>query len=297
MTALHRFILPAFLLLGVSLAGAQADAIIPDAHLTFTTIDVPGYSLIQIDGINSAGDMVGFYGQNGSGPVSGFLYRNGSFTFFDYPGQPVTVPNGINDSGLIVGYATQTASQEYKVVGFLYDGTSFTTLQDGNNQETAGQGINNAGVVVGRVGTLGTTRGFMLLNGRYEILQFPGQYVYGLATGINNFSEVTGYTDYDAYIYKNGKFRKVDFPGAQLTAAMGVNDGGIVVGWYNPTDTNEYHGFVRKGGKFISFSYPGAVWTFALGINNSGQIVGAYTFDKVIYHGFLTSPVSDVDFE
>ncbi len=49
----------------------------------------------------------------------------------------------------------------------------------------------------------------------------------------------------------------------------------------------------RNGG----FSYPGAMWTFASDINNSGQIVGTYSFDRIAYHGFVTSPITSADFD
>lgn len=280
---------------------AQSGSAIPDAHLTFTTIDVPGASITEVNGINTAGDMVGFSGDNLIGPLSGFLYSNGTFTSFDYPGQTVTVPGGINDSGLIVGYATQNADQRTSVVGFLYDGAAFTTLKDGSNSATYGFGINNAGVVVGEAGSLFASKGFSLANGRYKTINFPGSYIYALANGVSDHSLVVGTTvsgssDF-GYVTKNGHFRNVDVPGAQQTAALGVNDQGIVVGWYNPTGTNEFHGFAFQKGQYVSFSYPGAVWTLATGLNKSGQIVGTYSFDRVAFHGFVTSPIAAADFK
>jgi hypothetical protein len=55
--------LPMVLLLLVPLIHAQVetDTIIPDAHVTFTTIDVPGSGVTNVLGINSDGDMVGNY--------------------------------------------------------------------------------------------------------------------------------------------------------------------------------------------------------------------------------------------
>jgi hypothetical protein len=280
---------------------AQSASVVTDLNLTFTTIDVPGASITEINGINSAGDMVGFSGDNLIGPLSGFLYSNGSFTTFDYPGQTVTVPGGINDSNLIVGYATQNADQRTSILGFLYDGTNFTTLKDGANSVTEALGINNSGVVVGSAGSFNATKGFALVNGKYKTINFPGSYNYGFASGMNNHGIVVGWTSSGSsefgYTFKNGKSRNVDFPGAQATAATGVNDNSVVVGSYNPTNTNDYHGFAFKNGKFVSFSYPGAVWTFATGINKSGQVVGYYSFDRAAFHGFATSAIADADFQ
>jgi len=148
--------------------------------------------------------------------------------------------------------------------------------------------------VVGGAGTIYTTKGFEMLSGRYRAVNFPGAYVYGFAAGINNAGTVIGTADACSYIYKNGQFKNIDVPGANRTAALGINDSGIVAGWYFSTSCN--CSFVYKNGKFLSFSYPGAVFTAAAGINASGQIVGEYTFDYQTYHGFLTSPITQADF-
>ncbi|HMH00606.1 MAG TPA: hypothetical protein VK555_04285, partial [Terriglobales bacterium] len=180
------------LLLSLAIPSAAAQTVIHDANITFTTIDVPGAGYTGIFGINTAGDMVGNYGQNTNQDSYGFLYRNGTFTYFDYPGQSVTVPTGINDSGVIVGYAGTEP-----VVGFLYDGTTFTTIKHGSDSATFTDGINNAGEVVGGTGTIYTTKGFAMLGGRFKPLNVQGGYVYVYGSGVNNFGTVVGWTDYD----------------------------------------------------------------------------------------------------
>jgi uncharacterized membrane protein len=306
MISLRRFILPTLLLfclsqLSVPATHAQSDPAISDVHLTLTTIDVPGAKITAINGINTAGDMVGFYGQDDFGPLSGFLYHESVFTYFNYPGQPETFPGGINDSGLIVGAATQTPDKRFTVLGFLYDGTTFTKFRDGSNNVTYGYGINNAGIVVGASGaTLGSWNGFQMRNGIFKDIDFPGNPIYGWATGINNHGKIVGFDNFDtyyhAYIYYHGEFKNIDFPGAIHTAALGLNDSGIVVGWYCLSGSACY-AYAFKNGKYISFRYPHARATYADGINSAGQIVGAYTFDYQTSHGFVTSPITDADFE
>src|SRR5437773_12498902 len=101
MTHLAKLVFAVFLLfLCVPLASAQ---------LTYTSIDVPGAGYTSVQGINTAGDMVGYYGNTSNGPFHGFLLRGGNFTFFDYPGAGSTVASKINDSGLIVGYTPGVA--------------------------------------------------------------------------------------------------------------------------------------------------------------------------------------------
>jgi probable HAF family extracellular repeat protein len=94
----------------IALAGAQQKVTtiqLPggrNAEITFTTIDVPGAFSTAVHGINTNGDMVGFYSNTQNGPYHSFIYRGGTFTPFDYPGAISTYATGINDSGLIVGF-------------------------------------------------------------------------------------------------------------------------------------------------------------------------------------------------
>ena len=297
MTFLPRFTLSLILVLSAPavyapLAQAQSPSVITNVNLTFTTIDVPGAVYTGVWGINKTGDMVGNYGQNANLDSHGFLYSNGTFTYFDYPGAIVTVPMGINDSGMIVGYTGQNP-----VVGFLYDGTAFTTVRRGNDSATYTFGINNAEEVVGGTGTIYTTKGYEMRDGHYKKITFPGQYVYGYASGINNLGVSVGWTSSPehGYAYRNGTFRSVDFPGADGTEAWGINDSGIIVGWY-AAPGGCVCGFASKNGKYISFSYPGAD-TYAVRINAFGEVVGQYTFDYQIFHGFVTSPITAADFK
>jgi len=289
---LHKQALAVCLLvLCVPLAYSQEQgeaAPIKTINPTFTTIDVPGAAYTEAMAIDTVGDIVGSYGRNSASDSTGFLYTNGVFTFFSYPGSVFTIPLGINDSGVIVGHAGQSP-----VVSFLYDGIGFTTLQDGADSATFASGINNAGIIVGGAGTIYTTRAFMMRNGHYRTIKFPGNYVYAQAEAINNFGEIVGYGDDCGYAIKNGKFRHVEIPGAMRTAALGINDGSAIAGWYTRSGpcTVLDCAFVLINGTYYSFAYPGAMGTFATGINNSGKVVGVYLLNDNSLHGFVTDPV------
>src|SRR5205823_6873 len=162
-------------------------------------------------------------------------------------------------------------------------------------------GLDNAGDLVGGTGTIYTSKGFELSGGQYKRISPPGSYVYVYATGVNNFGEVVGFTnnggDQRGFAFKGAKFRSILFPGATATEVWGVNDQGIVVGWYQQgSPPYDFYAFALKNGKYISFNYPGTRGTFASGISASGQIVGEYTFDFSTYHGFVTSPITAADF-
>ena len=67
----------------------------------------------------------------------------------------------------------------------------------------------------------------------------------------------------------------IDFPGAVLTNAQGINAQGEIVGFYTDA-AGRAHGFVQSGGHFRSIDYPNATATQALGIGPAGDIVGTY---------------------
>ena len=91
-------------------------------------------------------------------------------------------------------------------------------------------------------------------------------------------------------------FSPIDFPGAVLTNAQGINAGGEVVGFYSDT-AGKTHGFVTSGGEYRSVDYPGAKSTQLRGIGPSGDVVGAYQRQDesgaVPIHGFLLTRHGD----
>jgi hypothetical protein len=263
-------------------------------NLTLTTIDVPGAMNTSVLGINSAGDMVGYW-YNGTGATStGFLLSGGNFTFFNYPGGDATLGFGINDSGLISG--TALIAQDTGSVGFLYDGTTFTTISVRGMQNTLVYGLNNVADIVGADGGASANQAFERIGSRFRnVTPPPGGYISAGATGINNFGEVVGYAGSNGFAFKQGTFQTVAFPGAS-TSARGVNDNGIIVGNYEICAPCAFHGFALMHGKYISLDYPGATATYADGLNNAGQIVGTYSLDGgLTFHGFVSSPVIDTD--
>ena len=69
-------------------------------------------------------------------------------------------------------------------------------------------------------------------------------------------------------------FTNIDFPGATGTSALGINDAGQIVGYYEASDGTS-HGFLLSGGTFTTIDDPGLPGVLPIGINNSGTIVGS----------------------
>jgi uncharacterized membrane protein len=268
--------------------------------LTFTTITVPGAINTNVLGINNNGEMVGYYFDSGTGGTgSGFLLAGGQFTFLNYPGADLTEAVGINDSGLISG--TAYMNQNLSSVGFTYNGTAFTPIQRTNETYTEAHGINNSGNVAGGFGDFGSNYAFDLVGSRFRnVTPPPGGWITAIADAINNLGEIVGVTTgsgTNGFSFNRGKFQTITVPGSYSeTQAWGVNDNGIVVGFYN-CDSCLINAFALLNGKYLTFSYPGAMETFAFGINKTGQIVGSYTFDQQTYYGFVTNPITAADFD
>ena len=286
--------------------GAQTPLLAPELNVSFTTIDVPGFDITNVLGINTAGELVGNYAMASNSFGYGFLYNAGTFTSFSYPGSNSTLAFGINDSGLIVG--TAYIRQDTAAVSFLYDGSTFTTIRaPGGKSYTIANGIDNAGDIVGGAGFFGGNEAFERIGTQYKNVTPPGAHTLVYATAVNNLGQIVGWTDgsppcdagsFDCgFYYQGGKFRTLVVPGSSgYTEPWGINDSGTVSGWYSACNPGCYnHGFVLMHGTYFTLDYPGALETYATAINASNQVVGSYTFDQQVYHGFVTSPITEAD--
>ena len=84
------------LLLGVSPRGDAAEQ-----RYTFATLDPPGAEFTTAGAINSAGQIVGYYGAGGL--RHGWLLSGSRFSTIDAPGAQFTQASGINTAGEVAG--------------------------------------------------------------------------------------------------------------------------------------------------------------------------------------------------
>src|SRR5437868_13199498 len=129
--------------LSTALAVLWASAVFGADNNRFIQIDYPGGSATQAWGINSRGDIVGFYTAADKSD-HGFLTNGGSFRPIDYPGAAVTFANGVNPQGDIVGEFGETAASPHH--GFLLsaDGV-YTVFNFPGAASTLFEGINSRG--------------------------------------------------------------------------------------------------------------------------------------------------------
>jgi probable HAF family extracellular repeat protein len=227
---------------------------------TFTTENFPDSMMTQVVGINNTGTTVGFYvDQNGNThgftDVSGNAAAvQGQFATVDFPGSIFNQLLGANDKGQAAGYYSMSQNNSTPDTPYVYDeqGAVFQVIvipgAIGGAQAT---GINNSQQISGfYIDANGVNHGFLLNFGRLVTLDAPGS-IFTQALGLNNNGQVVGqYMDAQenthgfVWTAQNG-FTTVDDPnGIGTTIVNGINDAGVLVGFYGTSPVNT--GFVAQ---------------------------------------------------
>jgi uncharacterized membrane protein len=259
----------------VLLVGLAASAATAAATVEPTTIDVPGSSGTRAYGINKAGDIVGTYVV--SDPVAvnshGFLLENGRFTTIDFPGGFGTEAYGINAAGQIVGVYWDNQGAALGSHGFLLSGGRFTRIDGPHAVVTRALGINEGGQIVG-VYTVKRPSGIPGSESGGPLRRlFDHRYAYDYGHG---------------FVYANGRFTNVDFPGAahgEQTLARGISAAGRVVGTYLDR-AYVTHGFMLAKGNYMTVDVPGSRETVAAGVNGADEIIGHFSYPAGYGPGF-----------
>jgi len=296
----------AFVVAGLLTASAWAQT------FTFAPINVPGGFNTEARGINSSGEIAGFYQTNttctetvldirymSSCTKHGFTYINGTYKTVDVPGAVSTVVNGLNDYGDLVGTYT---TNDGGIHGFLWLHTG--TIRAINPPAgysgyiTIPMSVNKYLTVVGEWGG----GSFRWVNGKttsVAVNSDPGCANCNGLTGISNSGTMVGFsmkgdswrgylkrgTDFDFF----PKFENGDsFTDAVNDKAdiVGYGGGGVNAYFAKTVESNEGTTDVEKSPVYLSFAYPNSTMTLAFGVNDTRSIVGAYQDGNGI-HGFL----------
>ncbi len=199
---------------------------------------------------------------------------------------------GVNTSGEVVGYVYEQQETQLSSFGFIYNHGVLTQVKSPlageNNAVTQLFGVNSSGEIVGDFAGFSASddnHGCFLLSplltytyfGEGTSLDFP----YLLALGINSIGEIVG-SSFGADGIKRGfeltagKYTYFSAPGAQVTSASGINNGGMIVGSTSTTSLSSTQGFLYNGTSFTIVSYPNSTSTFLTGINDAGTAAGYY---------------------
>jgi uncharacterized membrane protein len=219
----------------------------------FKVIDVVGSSSTQVKCMNARGEAVGFYADFNFN-LHGFYWFRGRFRTIDVPFSVETRAEGINDAGVISGEYVDEQGNEH---GYLLHDTELETIDVPNSFSTDVWMVSNDGWQAGDYSSATTVLAYVRSShGSYITLEIPGS-IAASARSINSRHEIVGRWDDDSapgdplacatqchgfYWYK-GQSEDIRFPGASYTIALGINDGGSIVGRYVDPSNNE-HGFI-----------------------------------------------------
>lgn len=209
-----------------------------------------------VSGINNFGQIVG------SCTDGAFVrHRNGDITVLNFPGAEGTVASGINDYGHVVGqyWGTLFGQGLQRFHGFLWKEGEYMTIDAAfpDAMFTSLSGINNAGQIIGTY-----------------LHQRPGS------------NDLNDYDREIAFLYDNGSFTSLDFPGATApfvccgatTLPMDINNAGQILGsTYDGTGNLRF--FLYDDGKyFVIMGLPDDVADFgsAWGLNDHSAIAGTF---------------------
>lgn len=261
------------------------------AQGTYTQIDYPGAVLSVAEGIDTAGDITGWY-LDSSGLAQGFLLTDGVFTVIDKPGSLDTYLFGINDVGQVVGTT-------HEGTGFVYDlqTQTFSPIKYPGAGFTSAISINNTGTIVGQFDNHSDLQGFQFDGSTYsKIMPKGGNDTY--VGGITAAGEIVGTTSTSSgtvnFALSGGKFRQITIPNAPTAEVLGINPlGTALTGSYEPV-AGTAAGFVYQRGKLRTLTFPGgSTFTQAVAINAAGQVVGSFIDSTGAQHGFLWTPPAD----
>jgi uncharacterized membrane protein len=222
------------------------------------------------------------------------------FTSIDVPGAKVTVVEGINDLGHVVG-SSMVDVFDPRSTGFVLADGQFKAINVPGATSLTPQSINKHGSIVGSLVENGTQKAFLFENDQLTIFDVPASEVcLSSAFTINNRGQVVGeYLDQcnvgnrqHGFLYDDGKFSSIDFPGADGTVVNGINNEGDIVGFFYgaPAGGMTTSGFIKKNDRafrVVDVPFPGTISTSVNGINNDGDMVGTFSSNDMGVGSFV----------
>jgi probable HAF family extracellular repeat protein len=207
----------------------------------YTTIDDPDVANGFALGINDVGQIVG---NNG---FLSYLYdlQTQTFTPINFPNAKAnTSASAINNAGTIVGSLT---INNICCTGFELKSGSYRTVTRQGSSDTQLSGINNLAEAVGADVVDFVSDNFLYFRGGFKSIRVPA--AFPTTVGINDSGALVGAYrpspksgSLQGFLYQNGTFQEIAFPGSVSGDTLGVNNSGEVVGSFADADQN-LHGF------------------------------------------------------
>jgi hypothetical protein len=220
---------------------------------------------------------------------------------FPGPYGTITVPHGANLTQIVGDYTEPGVDAQ----GYVQTGTKFVSAQPPGVKSSYLFTINQSGVAIGGFCENGCNLGsgqhgytYDSANGSIKTIDYPqagsttgnginnkGQIVGGFCTSTIDCPVLGGSIADHGFLDSNGVFTQLDYPGAQSTQAMAINDAGAIAGAYF-INLSGPHGFLYQNGTYTNIDYPGSSYTVPTSMNNAGIVAGLMS-DSTGIHGFL----------
>jgi hypothetical protein len=238
----------------------------------FKNTNFPNSAQTQVTGLNNGGTLVGFWADQNDANFGWYKKPNGQFVNVNFPTQDNSSPAvnqllGVNNSNTAVGFYNDAAGNSH---GYWYDigqGDFHAIRVPSNVTSDTAAGVNDHRDIAGFATTSdGTTEGFLIANGSFTPIMYPGATT-TQALGVNNSDEVVG-------VYTMGTGDNAQMFGFTLTSRS------------SPGATNTTR-------VFQTISDPnGQTATTANGIDSCGNVVGFYVDSAGNTDGMLANAPS-----
>lgn len=225
-----------------------------DHHLT--PVPPPTGATMNAHAINAERDIAGVL-QDAKG-AHGFFLHERTFHLIDFPGSVATRVRGVNNADDVTGSYIDAAGV---VHGFIRKDGEFKHIHVNNSTSTDVYGSQDNGDVMVGDAVLNpdlSTHGFLKTrDGGFRIIDFPRTKVPCThVRGINERGDIVGFYSIvssvaecnnmppaHGFLLRNGHYTTVDFPGAEDSLLMSINDDGVMVGIVNDRVQGKIRGF------------------------------------------------------
>ncbi len=223
---------------------------------TLSQVSAPKGATMNAHAINAERDIVGVL-QDAKGP-HGFFLEDGKFHLINFPGAAATRVRGVNNADDVTG---SYLDNEGVVHGFIRKDGEFKHVHVNNSASTDVYGSQDNGDVMVGDTVLNpdlSTHGFLKTRDHgFKIIDFPKTKVpcthvrginergdiVGFYSIVNSVAECNNMPPAHGFLLRDGHYTTIDFPGAEDSLLMSINDDGVMVGIVNDHVRGKIIGF------------------------------------------------------
>ncbi|TVQ42193.1 MAG: hypothetical protein EA365_15780 [Gloeocapsa sp. DLM2.Bin57] len=278
----------------------------------YSSFVIDDASFTSIKAIDNYGQFVGDTNAGGVDAITYFVNQNQELNFLSapLPSAPATLVWDLNDNQDIVGYFF-TTPDFIEAEPYIYSNGNFILPElfpeRDDIPDLEFSGINNNGQIVGFYFNqdFSDANGFFINQPNFSQIETIDLEPINIPNadkifpwGINDQGNITGqFRDENGtqgFLLEGEQITTINFPGANLTRARGLNNNNQIVGVFNLPETGDtWRSFIWDNNSFLEIAFPGAVATLADNINDAGVIVGQYFDSEGNVKGFQATPIPE----